>query len=340
MYSILLLLLVSTSKIFCEKFHLLHQNYYDIDESEEIFKQFLEYFDKFYDKSEYRKRLNVLKDNLLKINQWNKEENRKYTLNEFADLTEDEFSQTYLGLNEIISSRTGVDVIEYESKGGAPENLDWRRFGYVSSVKHQSQFHRCGSCYAFSAVGHIESRHAMKHNITAINLSAQQALDCDYLDLGCDGGDPVHVFETLSEQGGSMRDKDYPYVSVQGKCKTDKEEIEVKVNGGTQLMLKDEDAMKDAVAHLGPLSVAIRFTHKMAAKVTHEIYDGAYCETSRTNNLNHAVIVVGYGRENNKDYWIIKNSWGEKWGDHGYLRLIRGVGACGIGNVAFLADVE
>lgn len=47
-------------------------------------------------------------------------------------------------------------------------------------------------------------------------------------------------------------------------------------------------------------------------------------------NVNHAVLAVGYGHQDGKDYWIVKNSWGTQWGDDGYFKIQRGVNMCGI----------
>jgi C1A family cysteine protease len=54
------------------------------------------------------------------------------------------------------------------------------------------------------------------------------------------------------------------------------------------------------------------------------------CSTT-TKKYGHSVAVVGYGKSGGKEYWLLKNSWGTKWGDKGFLKLERGVGACQIG---------
>ena len=66
------------------------------------------------------------------------------------------------------------------------------------------------------------------------------------------------------------------------------------------------------------------------------MYDDERCCKAAENDycrwhVNHAVLVVGYGTENGKDYWLIKNSWGTHWGDEAYMKIRRGVGLCGIG---------
>ena len=55
--------------------------------------------------------------------------------------------------------------------------------------------------------------------------------------------------------------------------------------------------------------------------------------TSR-EKMEYDVVIVGAGSENNIEYWIVRNSWGTDWGESGYLRLVRGINACGVANSA------
>jgi len=59
------------------------------------------------------------------------------------------------------------------------------------------------------------------------------------------------------------------------------------------------------------------------------IADPKNCK-STLDSLDHQILIVGYGTEGDKDYWIIKNSWNTDWGEDGYYRLIRGKNQCGI----------
>nr|CAD7420630.1 unnamed protein product [Timema poppensis] len=80
--------------------------------------------------------------------------------------------------------------------------------------------------------------------------------------------------------------------------------------------------MKEAVATIGPLAIAFD-----ASQDSFDFYDGGiYNEEACTNdpyNLDHAMLVVGYGTENGQDYWLIKNSWGLDWGIDGYMTIVR-----------------
>jgi len=69
------------------------------------------------------------------------------------------------------------------------------------------------------------------------------------------------------------------------------------------------------------------------------IYNNPNCSTSPMN-VNHAVVAVGYGSEAGTDYWIIKNSWNEYWGENGYFRMVRGVNMCGVADCASYPDLS
>ena len=67
---------------------------------------------------------------------------------------------------------------------------------------------------------------------------------------------------------------------------------------------------------------------------------GVFTKCSKGGKIGHSVAVVGYGKEKGKDYWLIKNSWGTRWGEEGYIRIQRGVGACDIGKSMALVKCE
>uniref|UniRef100_A0A8C2TW15 Cathepsin S n=1 Tax=Coturnix japonica TaxID=93934 RepID=A0A8C2TW15_COTJA len=98
-----------------------------------------------------------------------------------------------------------------------------------------------------------------------------------------------------------------------------------------ELPYADEAALKDAVANVGPISVAID-----AAQPTFFLYrSGVYDDPLCTQEVNHGVLVVGYGTLNEKDFWLVKNSWGERFGDGGYIRMARNhSNHCGIASYA------
>ena len=97
-------------------------------------------------------------------------------------------------------------------------------------------------------------------------------------------------------------------------------------------MAGDEDALLDAVATVGPISIAVD------ASMAWQLYFGGIMHgvlcSSNPKKMDHGVAIVGYGTEHGTDYWIIRNSWGAGWGEHGYVRIVRGKNACGLANAA------
>ncbi|XP_069168912.1 cathepsin L-like [Procambarus clarkii] len=118
----------------------------------------------------------------------------------------------------------------------------------------------------------------------------------------------------------------------EGKCQYKQQASGAKVTGFVHIREGSEDALKKAVATVGPVSVAIDASHGMNIYIT-GVYDEPECSST---NLGHGVLVVGYGTtEDGTDYWLVKNSWGTTLGDEGYIKMMRNrSNQCGIATEA------
>ena len=138
---------------------------------------------------------------------------------------------------------------------------------------------------------------------------------------------------------GIMASHEYPFTGQKGKCK--KKEINKKAIATATVSsvvgTGDENSLLDAVANTGPVAVAIDASHRSFHQYSSGIYYEPRCSQTR---LNHFVLVVGYGTENGQDYWLIKNSWGSKWGIKGYMKMRRNANNhCGIASYAIYPSV-
>lgn len=211
---------------------------------------------------------------------------------------------------------------------GRPDKWDWREHNGVTPVKDQGE---CGSCWTFSTVGTLEAHTLIKYG-DFTPLSEQQLVDCagDFDNYGCDGGLPSHAFEYIMHAGGISTEAAYPYRGRDRKCKVDPNTFAIKVTGGSvNITAGDEEALADAIYTHGPVSIAYDCEDDFLS-YSSGIYSSKTCKGS-VDDVNHAVVAVGYGRENGMDYWLVKNSWGTGWGIKGYFKIQRGVNMCGIG---------
>ncbi|CAL1272232.1 unnamed protein product [Larinioides sclopetarius] len=113
------------------------------------------------------------------------------------------------------------------------------------------------------------------------------------------------------------------------KCHFKKSSIGATCTGFVDIPFGDEEALKTAVATVGPISIAINASGDFMDYES-GIYNPHECD-GKVENLSHGVLIVGYGSEGGKDYWIVKNSWGETWGEKGYIKMIRNSNnKCGI----------
>jgi len=136
-----------------------------------------------------------------------------------------------------------------------------------------------------------------------------------------------NAFDYLKANGGLENYASYPYTGTQGTCKSSPSQSAVQIAGWKSAGTTDEGKIRDMLYQTGPLSVAVNATPLQYYTSGIGDYSTSACDPNATN---HAVTLVGYGTENGKDFWIVRNSWGANWGEQGYFRLARGKGTCGI----------
>lgn len=290
---------------------------------EYAFESFIRDFAKSYATSdEYVYRLQVFADNLDQIEIHNSVPSTyKLGVNQFTDMTQEEFSSSRF-VNGYHSSLANY-ASNFVSKKDfvAPESVDWTTKGAVTAVKDQAQ---CGSCWAFSATGGLEGVYFIKNNVLK-TFSEQQLVDCSssYGNKGCNGGLMASAYGYVKDHGLCV-EGDYPYHAKDESCKTT---CTSAVSISSFVSIKgSEPKLAEAVAEQ-PVPVAINASPLSSYKSG--IFTG-FC----LPQLNHGVLAVGYGVENGKKYWKVKNSWGSSWGESGYFRLEKDIlvawGQCGI----------
>ncbi|CAN1229450.1 Senescence-specific cysteine protease SAG39 [Linum perenne] len=288
----------------------------------------------YVDANEKELRYNIFKVNVQLIDSFNAAPNNSYTLglNQFADLTDQEFKATKTGfMGHVRSSQHGH--FRYANVSDVPTTVDWRKNGAVTPIKDQG---KCGCCWAFSTVASVEGINQLSTG-KLVSLSEQELVDCDTQgnNQGCNGGLMDDAFKFIIQNKGLTTESNYPYKTkypydaADGTCNANKEgSSAATIKGYEDVPANNEAALMKAVASQ-PISVAID-----AGDSSFQFYSSGIFTGECGTELDHGVTAVGYGESDGKKYWLVKNSWGAQWGEAGYIRMQKDVtakeGLCGI----------
>jgi xylem cysteine proteinase len=309
------------------------------------------------------KNFNIVKEHNIKL-----EKNYSLGLNNFADMTVEEFKDKYLVTNGRLYSQIkklnipnkemkldvnnfwDLNLPEQEEDAYMELFLENKKnsFNYKNNFKSfskskneidfhtidwtdKAQLHRkvenqknCGSCWAFSTIQSIQAAYTIKTG-NYINLSKQQLVDCDNSSKGCDGG-IMHTAMDYIKQNGIKLEDEYQYTGIAGECQLKQDSFFDNKNKSDILKISSyegcidkEECMNDEslfeVLTRGPVSAVVDASEEFM------LYDEGIFDKP-CKEANHAILLTGYFMgEKQQGYWVVKNSWGPVWGDHGFIKI-------------------
>uniref|UniRef100_A0A8C0IXQ9 Cathepsin W n=1 Tax=Chelonoidis abingdonii TaxID=106734 RepID=A0A8C0IXQ9_CHEAB len=294
-----------------------------------MFKDFMIQFNRTYrSPAEQRRRFGIFTQSLLVARRLQETElgTGQYGVTRFSDWTGGDWCPL---------PQWGIGVIAEagESAPSCPAAQHPLAPRWVSLLSPQGK--KCGSCWAFAAVANIESLWNI-HFHQPRNLSVQEVLDCSWCGAGCKGGYVWDAFTTVLQRRGLTSEDAYPYTGRKETCHNLSEPAAY--IQGTCLSISNarEALWLLSPSHGDPPTKPPHPTHFPLYFVPPQYYKKGISQplvkSCSPDHVDHVVLLVGYGHGGSakRRYWVIKNSWGEGWGEKGYYRLYRGRNACGI----------
>lgn len=251
-------------------------------------------------------------------------------------------------------------VKEIETNQEVPTSFDartkWSQCGGISKIRDQSA---CGSCWAFGSVDSFQDRACVATG-KDIRYSPEDTAFCSNAGMGCNGGNSAwNWFESSGVVTGGdyfdigKEDTCLPYslkpcahhvpgsskypACPSGEYPSPSCKRECSESGYSKSYQADKVKASSAYSVRGVSQIQAELMTKGPLYVAFTVYgdfptykSGVYKHQSGQMLGGHAVEMIGWGTENGQDYWLIKNSWNEQWGDHGTFKIARGTNECGI----------
>jgi len=304
-----------------------------MDETRVQFLRFQKKYNKTYVQAELGTRYANFKNNLVIAAALQaKDPSAKYGITQFMDLSQQEFASQYLTAKFDPNNRPPLKDFstakphKMQVADPDPTNYDWNSAGVITPVYNQGQ---CGSCWAFSATETIESYWCLAGN-SLTQLSMEQIVDCDTTDDGCGGGETSSAYSYVQSAGGLDSYSSYPYTAEGGQagsCQFNSGNVVATISG--QSSIDGESGLYSQLSSGsgGPVSVCVDAS-------SWQYYSGGILTTCGSS-IDHCVQATGYANYGSSGaYWIVRNSWGQSWGESGYIWIEIGQDLCAIGDDA------
>ena len=296
-----------------------------VDHIEKEFFDFINHHGRnFATEQEYHARFANFKKSFETVSAHNTLKGRAYEMeiNHMSDLHYEEYQQL-LGLDLTIEDGQDAEEADFSQVLLSDEDsIDWRERGAVTDIKDQGS---CGSCWAFSATGAMEGSHFIATG-ELVDMSESLLVDCNYgifSNHACQGGLMNSAFKYLTKHH-EITTEEYPYTPKHHHCKAS-EHVEMDVIASTYKKVKKNktsEMKKALLTH--PLAIGVS-----AGQDAFRYYSGGIMNNCVKAGLDHGIVAIGFGFDaEHGDYYIVKNSWGKRWGEKGYARIAPG--NCGV----------